>query len=184
MVPEAMDRCEGEVRGSLGEELSIVSATMTTEQPRRAIKCQFKCLLLFCGRTTAGLALVASQVVATAQPFLATVIVCRWEQSSLECLIDQAAQRGRRWSFSFLHAQPSHDTLYTTNSSAARGTSTQGLSPSVERRVEACQKSVLAARHWSSGVSWAVGRRCTVIRCHSEYLGITSSRPSWDAKRC
>lgn len=66
---------------------------------------------------------------------------------------------------SSLHAQPSHDTLYMTSSSAARCTSTQGLPPSVERRVEACQKSVLAASHWSPGVSWAVGRRCTVTCC-------------------
>lgn len=114
--------------------------------------------------------------------------VSRWcwavDGSRLGLLIDQVVTGRRLRSISSLHAQPSHDTLYMTSSSAARSTSTQGLSPSVERRVEACQKSVLAAGHWSPGVSWAVGRQCTVTRCHSRYLGITSSRPVWDEERC
>ena len=115
-------------------------------------------------------------------------LLSRWcwagEGSPFGLLIDQVVMRRKRRSISSLHAQPSHDTLYMTSSSAARGTSTQGLPPSVERRVEACQKSVLAARHWSPGVSWAVGRQCTVTCYHSRYLWITSSRPRWDEERC
>lgn len=99
-------------------------------------------------------------------------------------LIHQAVVRHRLRSFSSLHAQPSHDTHYMTISSAARSTSTQGLSPSVERRVEACQRLVLAAGHWSPGVSWAVGRRCTVTCSESRYLGTTWSGPGWDGERC
>lgn len=67
--------------------------------------------------------------------------------AALVLFVGQVVMTRRLRSISSLHAQPSHDTHYMTSSSAARSTSTQGLSPSVERRVEACQRLVLAAGH-------------------------------------